>query len=300
MRAHGAGSALRAGAALTRTMEWDARLSTPGSPVCGPDWLALREPADAAARSPELVDLLRPHLPGGPLTIRDLGCGTGSMGRWLAPRLPGPQTWVLHDRDADLLTLAAAGLPPGAADGAPVTAHPEQGDLTGLRDLAGTSLVTTSALLDLLTVDELDALAGTCVGAGCPALLTMNVTGRAQLFPAEPLDAAFAAAFDEHQRRTDGGRRLLGPDAGAVAVAAFDRQGAAVLTRPSPWRLADGEAALAEEWLRGWIAAACVQRPELEEHAAAYLHRRLEACAAGRLRVTVGHLDVLALPGEVR
>ena len=35
--------------------------------------------------------------------IHDLGCGTGSMGRWLAPRLPGPQHWVLHDRDADLL-----------------------------------------------------------------------------------------------------------------------------------------------------------------------------------------------------
>ena len=36
---------------------WDARLSTPGSPVCTPDWLALREPADAAARDPELAAL---------------------------------------------------------------------------------------------------------------------------------------------------------------------------------------------------------------------------------------------------
>ena len=50
------------------------------------DWLALREPADAAARSAELVDrlALRP-----PLLIHDLGSGTGSMARWLAPRLPG-------------------------------------------------------------------------------------------------------------------------------------------------------------------------------------------------------------------
>ena len=85
-------------------MTWDARLSTPGSPVCTPDWLALREPADAAARVPALVDRLRPHLPDGPLTVRDLGCGTGSMGRWLAPLLAGPhQHWVLHDRDATLL-----------------------------------------------------------------------------------------------------------------------------------------------------------------------------------------------------
>jgi hypothetical protein len=85
-------------------------------------------------------------------------------------------------------------------------------------------------------------------------------------------------------------------------VAAFDRLGATVLTRPSPWRLGAtrvrGEAELAEEWLRGWLAAACEQRPDLAEHAAGYLHRRLEALAAGRLQVTVGHLDVLALPAR--
>ena len=42
-----------------------------------------------------------------PLVIRDLGCGTGSLGRWLAPRLPVPQTWILTDRDHDLLEIAA-------------------------------------------------------------------------------------------------------------------------------------------------------------------------------------------------
>jgi hypothetical protein len=292
-------------------VEWGARLSTPGSPICTSDWLALREPADATARSVELVDAVRPYLSERPLVVRDLGCGSGSMGRWLAPRLSGPQTWVLHDRDPRLLEIAAAGLPDTAADGAPVTARPEQGDLADLRaaHLAGTSLVTASALLDLLTVDELDALADACVAAGCPALLTLSVTGGARLAPSDPLDAAFATAFDAHQRRTEssdslspggGDRRLLGPDAGAVAVAAFDRRGATVLTRPSPWLLDATHAELMEEWLRGWIDAACAQRPQLEAHAPGYLHRRLEALAAGRLRVTVGHLDVLALPEDVR
>jgi len=284
-------------------VEWDARLSIPGSPVCAPDWLALREPADAAARSTELVEILRPHLAGParagrPLVVRDLGCGSGSMGRWLAPRLRGPQTWVLHDRDPELLEIAAAGLPGTAADGAPVVARTEEGDLAGLRaaDLAGTDLVTASALLDLLTVDELDALADACVAAGCPALLTLSVTGGARLTPSDPLDAEVAAAFDAHQRRTDAGRRLLGPDAGAVAVAAFDRRGATVHTRPSPWLLDVTHADLIEEWLRGWIAAACDERPQLEEHAPGYLRRRLDALGVGELRATVGHLDVLALP----
>lgn len=290
----------RAGS-VTPTVEWDARLSTPGSPVCAPDWLGLREPADAAARSTELVDAVRDRLPAAPV-VRDLGCGSGSMGRWLAPLLPGPQTWVLHDRDPELLVIAAAGLPHAAADGAPVTTRTVLADVTELRadDLAGTALVTASALLDLLTAGELDALVDACVTAGCAALLTLSVTGSVRFTPDEPRDAAFAAAFDAHQRRTDAGRVLLGPDAAALAVAAFERRGATVLTRQSPWRLGADTAELTEEWLRGWIAAACAQRPELAGSAPDYLRRRLDALSDGRLRVAVGHLDVLALPGGAR
>ena len=63
-----------------------------------PEWLDLRETADAAARSRELVEELRRRGPAdGRWTIHDLACGTGSMGRWLGPLLPGPQRWVLHD-----------------------------------------------------------------------------------------------------------------------------------------------------------------------------------------------------------
>jgi hypothetical protein len=71
-----------------------------------------------------------------------------------------------------------------------------------------------------------------------------------------------------------------------------------VQTRSSPWRLGADQAGLAEEWLRGWVGAACAQQPDLEAHAAAYLRIRLADCAAGRLRVGVGHVDVLALPEE--
>ena len=77
-----------------------------------PEWLVLREPADAAARSGELAERLAASPPAaGPLVIHDLGGGSGAMGRWLAPRLPGPQHWVVHDRDAELLELAVADRP---------------------------------------------------------------------------------------------------------------------------------------------------------------------------------------------
>ena len=243
-----------------------------------PEWLRLREPADAAARSAELAERVARHLPAGRLVIHDLGGGSGAMGRWLAPRLPGPQHWVVHDRDADLLELAVAG-----ASGFTVEAR--LSDIARLTpgDLAGASLVTASALLDILTADELAAMLGAC--AGIPMLLALTVVGRVALTPADPLDARIAAAFNAHQRR--GG--LLGPDA-------VDRLRGNVVVRPSPWRLGPADAELTAEWLRGWVAAACEQEPGLAAEAGAYRDRRLAQAAAGELTVIVDHADVLVLP----
>ncbi|HEY6747780.1 MAG TPA: methyltransferase domain-containing protein [Mycobacteriales bacterium] len=247
------------------------------------DWLALREPADAAARSVELVErlTLRP-----PLVVHDLGSGTGSMVRWLAPRLPGPQHWVLHDRYAALLARAAATMPPG------ITVETRPGDLTELRsaDLAGASLVTASALLDMLTAEEVDAVVAAC--AGRPTLLTLSVIGSVAFSPDDPLDPEVAAAFDDHQRRTVEGRRLLGPDAADAAAAAFRRRGIPVEVRSTPWRLGPERAALAAEWFAGWVAAAREQRPDLDT--GAYQARRSAEIRAGRVRITVGHRDLFA------
>jgi hypothetical protein len=223
-----------------------------------------------------------------------LGCGTGAMGRWLTERLPWPPHWILTDRDPGLLARAATSLP------SPATAVTELRDITTLTaaDLAGTSLVTGSALLDLLTAEEVAGLATACVEARCPALLMLSVVGRVEVDPADPLDAELAAAFNAHQRRTSGGRRLLGPDAVDVASEAFGQQGAVVYRQPSPWRLGQQQATLIGQWLRGWVAAAREQRPDLARSADAYLRRRLAECAAGELRATIHHEDLLAFPAR--
>ncbi|WTP26648.1 class I SAM-dependent methyltransferase [Streptomyces sp. NBC_00203] len=298
------------GAAVPDASEKIARTGVPGQrvgaadadevPRYAPQWLELRESADAAARAPELLDPLRIRLAnrpgrGGDLVIHDLGCGTGSMGRWLAPRLDGAQHWILHDRDPYLLHFATVGAPRAAADGSRITVTTQRGDIGRLTAdaLAGASLVTASALLDVLTGEEIDRLAAACAGAGVPALLTLSVVGRIELAPADPLDAEFGEAFNTHQRRGE----LLGPDAITAACEAFGRYGATVRVHPSPWRLGPDEAALTEEWLRGWVGAACEQRPDLAARAESYLQARLTACAAGELRVVVHHSDVLVLPG---
>lgn len=263
-----------------------------------PDWLYLREPADAAARATDLVDTLRENLPDGDLVIRDLGCGTGSLGRWLAARLPGTQRWILHDEDAELLTRARTSLPSTALDGSPVDVVAEQRDVTALRaaDLAGTSLVTASALLDLLTEAEVTALARAIVEAGCAALLMLSVTGRVELSPADPLDAALSSAFNAHQRRLTGGRRLLGPTAVDVAATAFGRLGARVVRAESAWRLGPDQAELQRQWLEGWVGAAVEQLWELRPAADVYLQRRLEMADAGELHAVIHHGDLLVLP----
>jgi hypothetical protein len=265
-------------------------------------WLGLREPADAEARATELVTALRTRLDDDPpsrdragsgLVIRDLGCGTGSLGRWLAPRLPGPQHWIMEDRDPALLAHAAASMVTVAADGSPVTVETRQGDVTALTggDLAGTSLVTCSALLDILTADEVDAIAGALAEHGTTALFTLSVLGDVAFAPLDELDQPVTAAFNDHQRRITGGRQLLGPDAPAVAAEILAKHGARVTARPSPWRLGPDRPALTAEWLHGWLAAAAEQCPDLAIEG--YRRRRLGALDAGELTITVGHQDLL-------
>ncbi|HEY2795214.1 MAG TPA: class I SAM-dependent methyltransferase [Micromonosporaceae bacterium] len=257
------------------------------------DWLALREPADAAARSAELVAECVRRLPVGPLTIHDLGCGTGSMSRWLAPRLASPQRWILYDRDPELLEVAAKDVPASVT-----SVETRCRDITrlGRGDLDGASLITASALLDMFTTAELGRFVASCAAANCPVLLTISVIGRVELTPSSPLDEEIGEAFNAHQRRTTQGHALLGPDAVSAAAYTFGRLGWDVTVRSSPWLLGPEQADLAAAWFTGWIDAACEQRPRLSQRTGDYRVQRLAEAAAGRLNVAVHHDDVLALP----
>jgi glycosyltransferase involved in cell wall biosynthesis len=272
------------------------------TPLTFADWLALREPADAAARARSLVAPLRNRLAAtagaGPsrIVIHDLGAGTGAMGRWLAPQLPGPQHWIMYDRDADLLERAAVQMVTAASDGSPVTVETRLRDVTRLTrdDLAGASLITASALLDLLTAEELDRVVAACAAVGCPTLVTLSVIGRVEITPADPLDDDIAEAFNAHQRRTHAGRPLLGADAIEATVEAFGRRGIGVQVESSPWELGANQAQLVSEWLTSWLDAAYEQRSDLVSPTAVYAKQRMADAAAGRLRAVVHHRDVLA------
>ena len=101
----------------------------------------------------------------------------------------------------------------------------------------------------------------------------------------EMLEDLIAAAFNDHQRRNG----LLGPDAADVTQAAFEKAGATVRVRSTPWRLGSDSAALAVRWLGGWVDAAVEQRPDLRLDG--YPERRV----ADGFSAEIGHRDLLAI-----
>jgi hypothetical protein len=270
------------------------------------EWLALREPADARARAAALelglatAMAARGPRPGAPWIAVDLASGSGSNVRHLAARLPGPQRWRLLDADPRLLELASgrcAGL--RALDGSPVEVETQTLDLSRASLAAacqGASLVTASALLDLVSEDWLQALAAACVSAGAVALFALDYDGRRECIPGEAGDAEALAAFNQHQRRDKGFGPALGPQAIDVAAAAFAARGCSVQCASSDWWLGPRDERLQAAVLHGWVEAAIEAQPDARATLGAWLAQRQAHLAAGVSRLHVGHQDLLAVP----
>ena len=306
-----------------------------------PTWLALREPADHRSRATELLEPLRTWMwmqAGGTGHVVDLGCGTGSNLRFLAPRLASaeqkaePLPWVLVDHDpallAEALSLAAeaeleaadAGTADaGTAAGDPATgdasepsataepAHPRPrvetrvGDLAaeGIEAVAGARLVTASALLDLVSEAWVDRLVKACRAHGAAAHFALSYDGRVTWEPAHPLDAEVLGAVNTHQHQDKGLGGALGPGATEVTARRFREAGFRVLRAASPWVLGPGDAPLVRPLVEGWVAAAVEARPDREADFRAWARDRLALLErGGTFALEVGHEDLLALPSH--
>lgn len=294
--------------------------SDDGSAPFSAEWLSLREPMDIDARPLVLVQRLAAHLPKDrPLGIVDLGCGTGSNLRALAPALPAAQVWRMVDQDPLLLRELPHRMRPWAegrgllqrwedADESVLVLENEAGtrlrlelevrDLSGTADsldFAGRDLVTASALMDLVSADWLEVLADTVTAAGAALYAALTYTGKVQWTPVDPMDEEVTALLNRHQRGDKGFGPAVGPEAPQALANAFLNRGYTVTTEPSDWHAEPEAVRFQTHLIEDFAAAAAELTPP--DHTAAlnqWRQRRLQAVERGHSRVRVGHVDLLA------
>jgi hypothetical protein len=282
-------------------------------------WLALREPADFAARSATLADAMARRLDTrDPVRVVDLGTGTGSNLRYLLDRLPPRQEWLLVDRDRRLLAEVADRMKAWASardyqvgcehdvvilrrDERECRIDTRQMDLGVLEDdeiFRGRNLVTASALLDLVSVEWLCALAGQCQIHGCATLFSLSYNGESQSLPREREDDEIRGLMNRHQRTDKGFAPAAGPEASAAAARAFQALGYDVRQERTDWILGPESSELQRQLIEGWAQAAREIAPEYTGVIRDWLARRLEHLSQGRSRIVVGHEDIAAWPRD--
>ena len=271
-----------------------------------PAWLDLREPADHRSRNVKTGRALARHFDGWrPVTVVDLGCGTGSNLRATAPLLGPEQHWTLVDHEQGLLDAAVARLQ-GWADGSDwkddklvlfkaakrITVELRCADLAGDLDAAlgpSANLVTASALFDLVSAEFIARFAGALARRKSAFYTVLTYDGDQRWTPEHEADAALLDAFNAHQHGDKGFGPAAGPDAPDVLSEAFTAAGYAVHEGDSAWRLGAGEEALIAALASGFAAAA---RETGRVDPAA-----IDGWSAVvRTGAIVGHADTLALP----
>lgn len=283
------------------------------------DWLRLREPHDLRARSRALARqfaaAVRARAGSETAFLVDLGAGSGANFRALAPLIPGDQDWRLVDHDRALLSHQAAeiaqwargqgwrvshgsGVVTVATGAAHWRAHSVDQDLAC--DLAEMPLsvhgITCAALLDLVSASWLETLADLLAAARVPFLAALTIDGRRDWQPPHADDAAIARAFLQHQCGNKGFGAALGRDAAPTAVRLLRARGCRVTTGTGEWRLDATDAAMLSALIEGSAGAASEADAGLP--VARWRDDRRSELQRGSLRLVVGHVDILAEPGE--
>jgi SAM-dependent methyltransferase len=272
------------------------------------DWLALREGADHRSRDPALAARLAAHLaPRDTVRIVDIGCGSGSNLRALAPLLGPRQSWRLVDYDPLLLAAAreasiawadrASEVEGGLSlvkDGRTIAVAFDRRDLAA--DLEGVldpapDLLTAAAFFDLASPDFIARTARAVARSGAAFYTVLTYDGLDDWRPPHPSDEAVVAAFHAHQGGDKGFGPAAGPRATAALVGAFRAEGYHLETARSPWRLGAGDAELIRELATGFAGAVRETGLVPEAEVSEWLAARLAGAEC-----IVGHDDLLALP----
>jgi hypothetical protein len=251
------------------------------------DWLALREPVDHRSRNLSLqakvinylsqIKTVYPDL----LCFTDLGSGTGSNLRALAPHIDSDQHWTLVDYDANLLhTAREALLAWGDSEinssealstiNSSISIKPlsilKQGKkivvefkcvdlLNDYQAILNESadLITSAAFFDLVAEPWLRQF---CAALSKPLYTVLTYDGMEMWSPGEEIDADVLKAFHQHQRTNKGFGSALGPAAAGSLEALLKAQHFNTVCASSPWILDLQDGDLIEQLAIGTASAA--------------------------------------------
>jgi hypothetical protein len=261
-------------------------------------WLEMREPYDRRARDAAVIEAAVAAFAGRPsVTIADLACGTGSTFRALMPHIKTRQNWRLADNDLSLLARTPQSSPPNVN----IVTVPIDLNLDLEAALDGPiDLVTTSALLDLVSDEWLQRFVVETAARRLPVYAALSYDGRIEMTPSDSADRRIIAAVNAHQRTDKGFGPALGPGAARAAVEQFERVGYSVAQGASDWLFAPRDRDIQLEILSGWAAAARETGDTPLPDVIGWLSRRRELVTAGRSSIRVGHVDFFARPTATR
>ena len=265
------------------------------------EWLDLREAADHRARDERLLRITTNWLDNLKMpnkVIVDLGSGTGSTIRALQTANPHMSSvnWRLVDNDREVLAEA-------------VRRHAKENlledyviDISDIQNLPleNVCLITTSALLDLVSADfirELSHLIKRETKFHSVGLYSaLNYDGKIEWTPLHPLDGRVLDNFNNDQRRDKGCGLALGPEAAEFLQSQFEADEFEVFSASSPWQLGPNDQHLTNSLIDG-IANVALQSSNFTASEVMewkkFRMKHVKSCSC-----SVGHVDVLVLSRE--
>lgn len=284
-------------------------------------WLASREAADHRARDHALllrvVDYFQyqQRVELGVMTFLDVGCGTGSNLRAMAPFFGERQRWILLDYDINLLAKARKDLILWAdqhvsaetfldsptqprlipslnlqKEGKQITVDFRREDLAQNLEAVmniPADLITASAFFDLVAKDWLSRF---CQILTKPLYTVLTYDGREDWRPENALDTLIRDAFHHHQQTDKGFGAALGPSATSFLQTHLEKRGLRVFGAHSPWILSGHDHVLIQQLAQGISQA--VRETELVDSA------NIDAWEASRSQAqscVIGHQDIFAV-----
>jgi SAM-dependent methyltransferase len=242
----------------------------------------------------------------GQIKVVDLGCGSGSNLRALAPHMPATQHWTLVDYDPALLSAAKTALAQWAdqivsdqdtlvllKNGKHISVNFLCEDLSSNLELVlslPTDLLTAAAFFDLVAESWLERF---CSLLRSPLYTVLTYNGQEIWHPPAPMDTAMLKAFHAHQQTDKGFGVAAGPNAAGVMETLLKARGFAVSSAQSPWKLAAADRNLIEQLAIGSAGAVLETKQVSAEEVNAWRQSRSVAQTC-----EIGHTDLYARPRQ--